>query len=680
MEYQNINNAELKENQYKKLFIDSIIVFLIIFSSFFVSQSWQGDNSFPSNNFYDFPLHAYRMWFVADHIQQGNFFFDFDFKSNTLFSRGLPTLPYLVGAPLVILSGLWNGISQFIVLTYLIIGLGMYFLGRTIGLNRGISLFMALTFQLSYALVLETQLAGALHRFFAIALLPWILICFLKKDQKKAQVSLAVLLGIAFLSHAGVTLHILVTLFTVTIIELITNLKRLQIESYLPLIGAVIAAGIIALPYFGPIIIEQQSEYINPVYLLENKGFFAQGIITYPEITDLFNRHFAFAEDKRVYGYVGISIIFLSLIGLYSINNLKFALAGITLIFSFILVGGNFVPAILQAGHYSRPIVFISFALSILSAFGLEAISEKLKVGNNLKIILASVIFLILFIDLSPGLTAFPSGSYKQPNIAQLYKSFDPNTKVFLTQPYIGYGWSSYSKASFVQAAPELINPEYAKFTQINFSSESAVIQNKFLLLGVTKVIALNSTSEKLQIKDYQVVSSTGFKPIAVILINETNTSKSSEIFEEIIKADYNPYLTGFLIRNENVREEDVDLILVKNKSKAKHITLEELQLLNDDAYLALKTIKTQTGIQISNPEPGWYFLPIMYYPHFRHNGKPVYEAGGGLTAIKVDSPTNIAEIYWERPWYDYLFWAMSFATLVLLGFLFLKNYSSSLK
>ncbi len=82
------------------------------------------------------------------------------------------------------------------------------------------------------------------------------------------------------------------------------------------------------------------------------------------------------------------------------------------------------------------------------------------------------------------------------------------------------------------------------------------------------------------------------------------------------------------------------------------------------------KTSSEETEILVD--KQGWVFVSQMWYPHFRVNGKSLQEAGGGLSAFYADKP-GVYTIYWEKPWYDYLFLAISIATLALLIYLALN-------
>ncbi|MFH0713308.1 MAG: hypothetical protein V1722_02120 [Candidatus Micrarchaeota archaeon] len=127
------------------------------------------------------------------------------------------------------------------------------------------------------------------------------------------------------------------------------------------------------------------------------------------------------------------------------------------------------------------------------------------------------------------------------------------------------------------------------------------------------------------------------------------------------------------LLPREN--EQLTDYVLTSNKNTPQSITIEELPALfaSTPAGKELTWSKSQTGeLEIVVDSPGWVFVSQMWYPHFRVNGKPLYEAGGGLSAFYAETPGTY-KIYWERPWYDYAFWAISIIALALLAYLWLN-------
>lgn len=662
----------------EKLKLLGVVIAIFAFT-LYATQSWKGDAGFPGAADYDFPFHAYRMWFTADHLQHLNFFFDWDYKSNTLFSRTYPMLPYVIGAPLVMLAGLWQGISYYVILCYFILGLGMYALGRTLKLSQATSLFMGLAMLMSYGLLLESNYAGGLHRLLAYALLPWLLVCFFNRIKPLFLLGFSLLLAGIFMSHATTGISALLILAVLWISEIISNFNLEKLKKQTPLIIAIALAALLTVPYAGTTLIEQTSGAANtPLYLKGSSlnEFFGYGASVPAAFV---HRQFgAYSNDKRnVSGYMGITIIALAAIGL-ALNRSSFSIAllATAAFFYLTLIASNFLPPLLQAVHYSRMIFLISFPLTILAAFGVEKILENsTKIIHSKWLVKATalaIITLILFVDLSPGFNAFPNSGYNQESIKEVFSSVDPAHRGIVSNPYLGYIWTPYSPAEFIQQSQEVVNPEYFTFTYYLYKNHT-LFEKVFSLLDVGTDIRLDIENHKLTIVNFDV--SRSFNPSSVILINFENLTESETVFERIsVQPWYDPIKIGFILPRGGITENSVDYTLVNQKTgKLNEITLEELPALFSATLpgTALGGSRQSTGdIRVNVDRPGWVFVSQMWYPHWRVNGKPLQEAGGGLIAFYADKPGEY-KIYWERPWYDYFFWTIRLATLALLGYLF---------
>jgi len=682
-----LKEADKTKDNFRKLLEILAVVTIITIITLFATQSWKGDNGFPANPKYDFPFHAYRMWFAADHLQHLNFDFDFDYKSNVLFGRAQIVLPYLIAAPLVILFGLWQGISYYVILCYFLLGIGMYALGKTLKLSNGPSLFLSSAILLSYALVLESQFAGGLPRLFTYALFPWILVCYFKRDLKEAKLFLPILLGITILSHPLNAIYISIIIGALALFEFVTKSKNF-FSSIGLVCMAVFFAFLLSMFFLGPYLLELNSGVLNtPNYLASiSSNYFSKEIIApIPEL--FFQRTFSFnyGENEHLYGYLGISLMLLSLIGLWHRRDLGIPLLILLFGFGIIIAAPTGIPTMLQAGHLSRPLTFMAFILAILAAIGLETLlecfSQKIKDLKRVKLIQLAIIglvFFIFFVDLAPGLTIFPDGNYDQQGIRDYYHLFDNNSRVLFSQPYVGYGWSAYSKADFIQFTGETVNPEYYHFVFplfLNFSEPEKT--NKFFSLDIRAYIAIFSLQNSIKYSAFLFNSSRVFQPSRVIILRDWNLSYSEWLFEDVIKQQwYSPTKVGVLLPRVEVQENLVDYALVENAVKSNEITPNQLPLLFNATPegKALPWRKTSTGeTEILVDSPGWVFVSQMWYPHFRVNGKPLQEAGGGLSAFYADAP-GVYTIYWKKPWYDYLFLTISITALIILGYLYFNQ------
>ncbi len=664
----------------EKLKLLGIIIVIFAFA-LYATQSWKGDAGFPGSPLYDFPFHAYRMWFAADHLQNLNFNFDWDYKSNTLFARTYPLLPYLVGAPFVMLGGLWQGISWYVLFNYFLLGIGMYFLGKTLKLSTLISLFMSLTMLLSYALVLEVSYAGALHRSFAYALLPWLIICFLKIENLKAKMGAAILLGAVFITHALTAISFIIISAALLAPDLIQNFTKKDLKKYFQLVIIVVIATLLALPYLGTIIIEQSNDAIKkPLYITgTSKELFGYGAAV-PEafVERKFGAHGTSLGDFWVYGYLGISLMLLAIIG--AINKLKLAIPFLLLIiFFYAMLSLDVFPSFLQAVHYSRPIFIISFLITILAAMGIQTIAEnssKFFNRENIKQLVQAaatiIIFLLVFLDFSPGLTTFPNANFNQPIIIDLYNKTTGPHRAYVTTPYLGYVWSQYSQADFIQYSQEVVNPEYYELI-LPIIQHVSWTNRTYYLLDIGSEIRFDFIERRFIKSDH--AAARAFAPSKAVLVNHYEVNQSEKIFEEIIKMpEYAPTKIGFILPRQKVSENTVDYIIVPNKTtKPNEIEVKDIPSLFTSAPNGTelpwgKDEQGNTNILVDSP--GWVFVSQMWYPHWRVNGKPVQETGGGLMAFYADAPGEY-KIYWERPWYDYVFWTASIATLLLLVYLY---------
>ncbi|MFH0713309.1 MAG: hypothetical protein V1722_02125 [Candidatus Micrarchaeota archaeon] len=262
-------------------------------------------------------------------------------------------------------------------------------------------------------------------------------------------------------------------------------------------------------------------------------------------ITRSFGNQFNFAAVILVYGYLGISILALGLIGILSKNKLCLPLLIATLFFYIVLVASNLLPPVLQAMHYSRPLFLISFLLSILAALGvekiLEIVSDKIRT-TNLKQIAKNVALLavltILIIDLSPGLTSIQNSGFTNSYIKNIYSLLNTEHRALTSTPYLGYVWSHYSKSDFIQFSQETVNPEYNSFTYylytLTFDPEE---KNKKYLLDISTELRLAFNTNNV-IQSISSKASKVFQPSKAILIPQKNTIMAEKVFEDIIKQE----------------------------------------------------------------------------------------------------------------------------------------------
>ncbi len=651
----------------EKLKLLGVIIVILTFT-LYATQDWKGDAGIPTNFLYDLPFHSYRMWFTADHLQHLNFDFDWDYKSNALFARAYPLLPYLVGAPFVMLAGLWQGISYYVLLWYFLLGLGMYFLGKTLKLSSATSLFMSLAMLLSYALVLETQWAGALHRLFAYMLLPFILICFLKREQTTAKIALPVLLAAAVLSHFSVGIYCIIILGILAAMEIAKKASISALKEHLPLAIGILMSIVIASPLIGTVLIEQSTGALNvPPYQKESRSVIDGRSAPVPQA--LFDRKFGIVENRNVNGYLGLSIILLALLGLaLSENRIKIALAILIAIFYIILSNSELMPPILQGVHYSRPLFMISFFLTILAALAIEKITQITSKITNLKLVktsLSIVMFIIVFIDLSPGVNPFPNSAMAEYN--DVFKNLEITERIITSKLSESYAWSPFSTSDFIQFSDELTNPEYNSFAR-NINGSNPDYEQRFSLLGLETYVDLRFKEEKVYKKTF--TASRVFQPAIAALIEVENITAAENIFDKIIsQPNYSRLEIGFILPRNVDPQEKINYIASQQESG---IILRQIS----DVAQSPQTGKdlgwskdSQGNLQVQVNSPGWVFVSQMWYPHWRVNGKPVQEAGGGLIAFYADKPGEY-KIYWERPWYDYVFWTISLATLGLLIYL----------
>ncbi len=198
-----------------------------------------------------------------------------------------------------------------------------------------------------------------------------------------------------------------------------------------------------------------------------------------------------------------------------------------------------------------------------------------------------------------------------------------------------------------------------------------------FYLLNVNLFLQFVRLDKQDTINATQFQNTRAFQPSKTIAIKNWNLSYSEWLFEDVIKQQwYSPTKVGVLLPRVEVQENLVDYALVENAVKSNEITPNQLPLLFNATPegKALPWRKTSTGeTEILVDSPGWVFVSQMWYPHFRVNGKPLQEAGGGLSAFYADAP-GVYTIYWKKPWYDYLFLTISITALIILGYLYFNQ------
>ncbi len=538
------------------------VIIIIAAFALFTTQSWKGDAGFPTNIHSDFTLHSYSTWVIADHISHGNFDFNWDYKSNSLLSRGRPILPYLIAAPLVILFGLFNGISYFVIICYFLLGIGMYLLGKKLELSTEASLFLSGAMLLSYTLIIEVNIEGGIHRLLTYALLPFLLICFFNKDKVKYVISLAVILAAIMLIHPLNGASYLVILLALLFFETLEN-KTINKEAYFAVILAIITAALLTLSFFGPLLIEQTTgAIIKPDYQVHGEKTLSEktGSIPGAFIDRTFGTGETNGESYKVFGYLGISIILLAIIGiLFTSNKLRIPFLILITFFYFTLSNPEWFPTILQAYHYARPLVMISFLLATMGAFAINKLTQTLQKTQIVKIVAIIALFAIVFIDLAPGITAMPYSS-----LAAFKNTFSQVVipdRIISSQMWMSFAWSPFSSSNFIQTSLENSNPEYYSFIRgFSITNKETTFRNQLYLLDVfgyinppNTIILTNATKV--------------FSPNKIILIQDKNLTNSEKTFENILNySEYEPNKIGILLARTPLPEANVDLLLVQAK------------------------------------------------------------------------------------------------------------------
>jgi len=301
------------------------------------------------------------------------------------------------------LFGVVNGTKMALVLNFIIAGVGMYILARSMGLSRVTSLWCGLLYMMSGALP-SHLIIGQIQLTFSLGWAPWAAASIVRLIRSPGWgTACATALSQALFFFSGNLYHQVYALFTFLIISVIfiVDWKDLNIDKELAkyiLVAGALSLGLIAIQLL-PLMAARTSMDNIGGYALDSEVFpgsqlmeyaFLNYIVADPDFsrTDILNQIPCPQENYR---YIGIApvLLLLFLIPAFQVNDRRmmaamalsflFLLAWAALEYSFIRDLYEFFPILYQFRDPGRALSVGTVYLIALSGFGLDYLWDRIR-------------------------------------------------------------------------------------------------------------------------------------------------------------------------------------------------------------------------------------------------------------------------------------------------------------
>ncbi len=676
-----------------------LVVCFLFLSVLVVTQAWWRHGYFFSSPLagLDSPFHAYGVWFVSEKLKAFDFFFDFDFTLNQLFSRSFQRLSYFLIAPFSLVFGLLEGISFYVVLLYFVASLGFFVLARHYTKSYLASLLGATAFITGYGFTLASQVIYGVHRFLPLALFAWIVYCFERRNEKKFFVLCCLLLAISILSHILVVMFILTFLGFLSFFRIISEsfnihlkkrrvtfiFKGISLKSIFRDLAIIIIPFLIVGFHFIPFIYEVYSHIFSSNVLSTITDAGVEAALS--SIKGLFERNFVEnSEFTRTTFYLGSFVVFLSLFSIFSFKRTVLKYIPILLFFVLFNVYPGIFPDFFRSRGGLRALPFINFSFAILCSFSLLAIFNTIdSIFVNYKRYSSKIIkycfffffVFLLFFDLYPSFTAMDSQPYDTMYTRRFYSNLSVDGRLaYYDLNYNFMHHAQFSPHPMIGVTAELQNREYNNFLHNNtflMPGTNNTLYNSSLLglrlLNIDKMLFLNKPLGGYFRMDSMPDALPAFQSAKTVLLNFSSKTEANAYFlNNILLNMAQTDLTKVLfIYPEYKYSADFDLVV--NKKNAFNFDFSNLPFGTIINY-SVKDNK----LLINNLRKGWLFVSLMWWPNWHAYGEDgtefsVYECEGGLTCVYLTKNVDTLIIKWVKPWYDYASWALSIAALALL-------------